>query len=114
MALLKDIKLKNGIVTNYHRIGNVTIEVNNKIKIQVFSYLSKEEREKEINYNDIVKRARNYEETTKEELDLIQNRLEIFIDKRNYELDYNPSINVQNAYEYLKELEDFKNAESDE
>ena len=113
MALLKDLKLKNGIIVNYHRIGNVTIEVNSKIKIQVISYLSKEEREREIKYNNIVKKARNYETTTQEELKLVENRLDIFLDKRNYELEYNPSIDVTNAYEYLKELEDFKNAESD-
>ncbi len=111
MALLKDIKLKNGITVKYHRVSDVTLEVNKYVKVTVFSYLSKEERDKELEYERLSKRMRSYEELTPEELKFVNSYSQTFIEEDTIVLEYNSSIDITNIYEALKNNEKYKDAE---
>lgn len=95
MALKKDIKLDNGIILTYHRIVSVNSIVNRQSMIEVGSYLNKEEREKEREW---------YNSGSAD-------RLNVYIGTKYYIKDYDKEFNVDNAYEYLKTLEDFADAE---
>ena len=89
MALKKDIKQDNGIVLTYHRIVGIENIINDKTILQVHSYLDKEQREKERNKVDG----------------------DIYI-VTNYEImDYNDTLTAHNAYDYLKTLEKYEDAE---
>lgn len=50
MALQKEIILDNGVTVNYHRVVAVSSLTNIKSTINVGSYISKEERDKENEY----------------------------------------------------------------
>ena len=50
MALKKQIELENGIVVNYHRIVSINKITNNCNIIEVASYTSEKQREKEKKY----------------------------------------------------------------
>lgn len=92
MALIKNIELKNGVVTNYHRIVRISIYTNEEILIEVASYTSKSKRE--------------------EEADAIKNNLpmNVFINTSYYSANYNEDMNIKKAYEYLKTLDEYKDA----
>ena len=95
MALKKDIKLDNGIILTYHRVVSVNSIVNRQSMIEVGSYLNKEEREKEREW---------YNSGSAD-------RLNVYIGTKYYIKDYDKELNVDNAYEYLKTLDDFADAE---
>lgn len=111
MALLKDIRLNNGIVVKYHRIENATIQVNKKIKLVIYSYLSGEERSKELELKAIQEKYKRYDELTPEELKIFKSNLQTFIERDYVELDYDSSIDITNLYEVLKETEKYKDSE---
>ena len=92
MALKKSIELDNGIITNYHRIVSVNNITNITTIIEVASYISEEKRE--------------------EEKQAIENAtpMNILIDTDYISKDYIPDFNIEQAYEYLKTLEKFKDA----
>ena len=96
MALQKQIKLDNGITTNYHRIVSINKITNNSIIIEVGSYISKEKREEEIAY---------YENTDPEK------SMNVFIDTTYITADYDENKTIQDLYEYLKTTNKFKDAE---
>ena len=50
MALKKQVELYNGIITNYHRIVSINKITNNCNIIEVASYISEQQREKEKEY----------------------------------------------------------------
>lgn len=95
MALKKDKVLKNGIVLTYHRVVSVNSITNMNSTIEVGSYLNKDEREKEREW---------YASSPKE-------RLNVYISTTYYPTAYDKNLNVDSAYEYLKTLEDFADAE---
>ena len=95
MALKKDKVLDNGIVLTYHRVVSVNSITNMQSTIEVGSYLNKEQREKE----------REWYETGGQE------RLNVYIGTTYYTKEYDKDLNVDSAYEYLKTLEDFADAE---
>ena len=94
MALSKPIKQNNGIVLNYHRIANIRNVVNDKTYLDVISYVDKEEREKEQNQPKY--------SPSKENIYRVNNI---------YKLPYNDTLTIEEAYEYLKTLEDFEGSE---
>ena len=94
MALLKAIKQNNGIVLNYHRISDIKNIVNDKTYLNVISYIDKEEREKE-------QKQPKYS----------PNKQEIYKVNNIYDLPYNDTLTIEDAYEYLKTLEDFEGSE---
>lgn len=95
MALKKDITLNNGIVLNYHRIVSVNAITNRATKIEVASYVNEEQRNKEKNW---------YETGGLEDMN-------VFIVTNVYTTEYNNGLNVNNAYEYIKELDQFVGSE---
>lgn len=93
MALNKEIVLDNGVTTNYHRIVSINNITNVTTVIEVASYTSKEKRQEEI---EAIKNAKE---------------MNIFIDTNYINKDYEENFTIEKAYEYLKTLDDFKNAE---
>ena len=95
MGLMKNKVLDNGITLTYHRVVSVNSIVNMQSMIEVGSYLNKEEREKEKEW---------YASSPKD-------RLSVYISTTYYPIEYSKDLNVDNAYEYLKTLDDFADAE---
>ena len=93
MALYKEIALDNGVTVNYHRVTSVNTITNRSSIIEITSYTSEEKRE--------------------EEKEKIANRepMNIFTSTEYLSTDYNKDLNVDSAYEYLKELDKFKDSE---
>jgi len=94
MALKKNITLDNGIVLDYHRIVSVNNITNQNSIIEVASYINEEQRNKEKEW---------YETNSQEDMN-------VFINARYYSKEYDKELNVDNAYDYLKTLEEFKDA----
>lgn len=95
MAIIKNITLNNGVSVNYHRIVSVNNITNHTSIIEVASYTDKSKRE---------------EEKTKLEA---KEPMDIFIHTQYLNTAYDSSLNVDNAYEYLKTLEQFKDCTND-
>ena len=111
MALKKEIELDNGIVMNYHRVVSVNSITNQISTIEVASYISESQRNKEASYQELQKRKVDEEELTEEEQQELENGINVLIDTKYYSTDYNKELNVDNAYEYLKTLDEFNGAE---
>lgn len=96
MALIKSITLDNGITVNYHRVVSVNNITNHESLIEVASYTSAEKRQ--------------------EEKAALQNNqsMNVFIHTEYLSNDYDPLMNVNSAYAYLKTLDKFADAASDE
>lgn len=88
MGLYKPIEQEDGVVTNYHRILFLTQTVKRQNSIAVMSYVSKEAREKE--------QAGDYNPYKR---------------SITYETDYDETMTIKSAYEYLKTLPEFEGAE---
>lgn len=94
MALLKAIKQQNGVVLNYHRIADIKNVVNDKTYIGVLSYVDEEEREKE-------KKQPKYS----------PNKPQIYVVSLLIPVEYNDTLTIEDAYEYLKTLPEFEGSE---
>ncbi len=95
MALSKEIKLENGITTNYHRIVSVNNITNQSSIIEVASYTDKE------------KRAEEKENLKNNE------PMDIYIKSRYYSKEYTKDLNVDSAYTYIKTLDEFIDSNDD-
>ena len=89
MALKKAIKQRDGVTTNYHRIMFLQQTINRQNSIAVLSYVDDEARKGEI--NDTLEPP--------------------YMISTTYETSYNGDMTVEKAYEYLKTLPVFENAE---
>lgn len=126
MALQKDIKMENGVTLNYHRVTSVNNITNISSTIQVASYIDSEEREKEQYYVEVqnknkelkLKQANNElitdnELLTDDEKELLfVNGINVLKETKFYKLPYDKDLNVDGAYEYLKTLDEFKDAKN--
>lgn len=92
MALYKEITLGNGITVNYHRVVSVNIITNVQNIIEVASYTSKEKRE---------------EEKTAIETGGDSN---VFIETTYLNADYDQTMSIVSAYDYLKTLPEYEDA----
>lgn len=92
MALYKEIELDNGIIVKYHRIVSLNKITNNCNIIEVGSYTSEEKRD--------------------EEKTSLENNLEmnVYIETDYINKEYDEKETIEDAYEYLKNTEKFKNA----
>lgn len=125
MALKKDIRMENGVTLSYHRVTSVDNITNISSIIQVASYIDAEEREKEQHYVEVqdknkeleLRRANNelIEDsellTDEEKALLFVTGINILKETRFYKLPYDKDMNVDDAYAYLKTLDEFKDAE---
>ncbi len=93
MALKKLIIQPNGIPTEYHRIYDIENVVNKQTIIRVYSYVNEEEREKDKN-----KPKYSIQTDT------------VYIAESEEEMDYDDTLTVDDAYEYLKTLEKYSGA----
>ena len=96
MALKKEIELENGITTNYHRIVSINKITNNCNIIEVASYTSEKQREKEKEY---------YSSTDENK------SMNVFIETSFIQKEYSENETIEECYEYLKNSEQFKDAE---
>lgn len=95
MALIKEIELESGVITNYHRVVSVNNVTNHSNIIEVGSYTSKSKREQE-----------------KESLE--NNRISnVFIETKYLEKEYEETFTVVDAYNYLKTLPEFSGCTDD-
>lgn len=95
MGLKKEIELDNGIIVNYHRIVSLNKIINNSNIIEVASYTSEEKREQEKAYYA----AENKNDS-----------MNVFINTLYLNVPYNSQMTIEDAYEYLKTTDMFKNA----
>ena len=87
MALIKPIKQSNGIILSYHRISDIRNVVNNKTYLDVISYVDNEEREQP-KYS--------------------QRKYDIYTVQSQEMIDYNDTLTIEQAYEYLKTLSKYE------
>lgn len=87
MALQKTIKQSDGVTTNYHRIFYIDTIINQSIAIVVSSYIDKDIRDEETPDGGIYHKC------------------------RTYTADYKENMTIEEAYTYLKTLEEFEGAE---
>lgn len=96
MALNKQIELENGIILNYHRIVSINKITNNCNIIEVASYTSENQREKEKEYYNSIDENKS---------------INVFIETDYIQKEYSENETIEECYEYLKTLEKFKEAE---
>lgn len=112
MALQKEIELENGIVLNYHRITSLNKITNISNNIEVNSYISESQREKEKAYQEIQRKSDNDEELTEEEKQLLEKGINVLVVADFISIPYDENMTIESAYEYLKTTEKYKNAEN--
>lgn len=88
MAIYKEIRQNNGVVTSYHRILYLTLTTNRQNSIAVASYTDEQSR---------------WEEKT-------DGDYHPFIKAKTYETEYDENMTVESAYDYLKTLPEFEGA----
>lgn len=111
MALQKEIELDNGIVLNYHRINSLNKITNISNNIEVNSYISKSQREKEKIYQELQKKSANGEELTDEEQAELEKGINVLVEADFVSISYDEEMTIETAYEYLKTTEKYKNTE---
>lgn len=89
MALYKAVAQEDGVITNYHRILYTQITVNRQNSIVVLSYVDAGVR-------------------TSEKENVIS---QPYTKAITYETDYDETMNIETAYNYLKTLPQFEGAE---
>lgn len=90
MALNKEIRQDDGVVTNYHRILYIMQTLNRQSSIAVLSYVDAESRASDNDREFVVSPYRR---------------------ATTYEFDYVPDLTVEAAYNLIKSLPQFKGAE---
>lgn len=100
MAIKKQVTADNGIVTEYHRIALLSIDVNNQITVLVHSYLSADGRQIE----------KDYAAGLYDNVDYALVKFP-YVDAKYISFDYDESMTVEGAYNYLKTLPQFEGAE---
>lgn len=90
MALYKEIKQADGVTTKYHRILFLTKTVNRQNSIAVLSYVDGDSRDAE--KSDAM--SQPYQRSI------------------TYETAYDGNMTIESAYEFLKSLPQFENAEN--
>lgn len=111
MALLKEIELENGVILNYHRIVALNKVTNMSNIIEVDSYISTSQREKEQIYQNLQVKNANKEELTKEEKQSLEKGINVFVEAEYINVPYNENTTIEDAYEYLKTTDKYKDAE---
>ena len=96
MAIKKNIELPNGINLSYHRIVSINNITNHSTIIEVASYVNEEQRNKEKQWYELGGNG----------------DMNVYIRSENYFKEYDKNLNVDNAYEHLKTLEEYADAEN--
>ena len=88
MALYKEIIQADGVTTNYHRILNLSSQINSHVDIAVISYVNADSRSRDSEYP-----KRPYRQCV------------------TYTTGYKENMTIQEAYNYIKTLPEFEGAE---
>lgn len=99
MAIKKIVTASNGIVTEYHRIAMVKIDINQQNSLLIYSYLSEAGRQIEKDYTvglykDLEEGMMNWP----------------YVDAQYLDCEYDGEMTISKAYEYLKTLPEFEGA----
>lgn len=109
MAILKKVKLDNGIELNYHRITSLKMITNLSNNIEISSYINEEQRLKEKEYQKL--QLKNIEEKlTGKEKEKLNEGINVFIRTEYINIDYDNDMTIIKAYDYLKTTDKFKNS----
>lgn len=100
MAIKKQITNSNGVVTEYHRIGMIKIDINQQNTILLYSYLSEAGRQVEKDYA-----AGLYKDVEEGMMKWP------YVDAQYLNCEYDGEMTVVKAYEYLKSLPEFEGSE---
>lgn len=100
MAIKKQVTAANGIVTEYHRIALLTIDINNQNTILVQSYLSETGRQIEKDYA-----AGLYSHVEEGFMNWP------YVEAQYINLDYDGEMTISKAYEWLKQRPEFEGSE---
>lgn len=111
MALQKEIEMENGVILNYHRITSLNKITNQNNTIEVNSYINETQREKEREYQDIQRKSAKGEILTQEEQEILNKGINVLVETDFINKEYNETEIIEDAYEYLKTLDKFKDAE---
>ena len=111
MALNKQIELENGIILNYHRIVSINKITNNCNIIEVASYTSENQREKEKEYQEVQKKNTEEEVLTNDEQEMLNTGINVLVEVIYINKEYDEKETIEEAYKYLKTLDRFKDAE---
>lgn len=90
MALYKEIRQNDGVITNYHRILYIQNMINSHCSIAVASYVDKDAR-------------------ISEQENII---MQPYKQAKTFETSYDEAMSPEKAYEYLKTLPEFEGAEN--
>lgn len=101
MALKKQITAPNGIVTEYHRIAMVKIDINQQNTILIHSYLSETGRQIEKDYASGL-----YRDSDEGLINWP------YVDSRYINCEYDGNMTIEKAYDWLKTLPEFEGAEN--
>ena len=100
MAIKIQVTADNGVVTEYHRIALLSIDVHNQNTILVHSYLNEAGRQVERDYAAGLYRG------------LEEGMMKFpYVDAQYISIPYDEDMTVTKAYEYLKTLPQFEGAE---
>lgn len=110
MALNKEITLENGVLTTYHRIVSINKITNVACVLEVASYISKEARKTEEEYQNIQAKSAEGEELTEKEQEILEKGINVFIETEHINTEYTEKDDIQAYYEYLKTTDKFKQA----
>lgn len=100
MALKKQIELENGIILNYHRIVSISKITNNMTTVEVASYISETQRQKE---QEALIQSQEIGEAIP---------ISVFINTVYVNKEYIEDETIKDLYEFLKTTEMFKDAEN--
>lgn len=100
MALKKQIELENGIILNYHRIVSISKITNNMTTVEVASYISETQRQKE---QEALIQSQEIGEAIP---------ISVFINTVYVNKEYIENETIKDLYEFLKTTEMFKDAEN--
>lgn len=100
MAIKVKVTANNGIITEYHRIALVSVDINNQNTIVVFSYLSSDGRQVEKDYA-----AGLYDHLEAGMMNFP------YVDAKYIHIPYDGTMTVEAAYNYLKTLPEYAGAE---
>ena len=109
MAISKKIEKNNGIIVNYHRITSLNKITNQCNIIEVNSYINENQRLKEKEYQNL--QIKNNESLTEEEEKELSEGINVLIEANFITIPYNENMTIEDAYEYLKSIEKYKDAE---
>lgn len=108
MALQKEIELENGVTLNYHRITSLNKITNISNNIEISSYTNEKQRLKEKAYQEL--QMKDTESLTEEEQLQLNKGIDVYIETEYINLPYNENMTIENAYEYLKNLDKYKDS----